>query len=78
MAAKKTIETPVKSDKVTVNLPRPIRPDEQNFRLVGLNGKFFKVMKGVTVEVPRAVAEILTNAEEADNAALDYIAENAH
>lgn len=78
MAVKKAVEMPVASDKVTVNLPRPTRPDEPNFRLVGLNGKFYKVMKGVPVEVPRAVAEILENANDAENAALDFITKNAH
>ena len=78
MALKKAAEAPVVSDKVTVSLPRPTRPDEPNFRLVGLNGKFYKVMRGVPVEVPVAVAEIIFNSEDAENAALDYITKNAH
>lgn len=71
MAAKeKTVDT---NGRVTITLPRPTTREEQNFRLVGLNGKFYKVMKGVPVSVPAAVAEVLFNAQEAENQALDFI-----
>lgn len=80
MAATKK-ETPVKADtngRVTITLPRPTSQEEQNFRLVGVNGKFYKVMKGVPVDVPAAVAEVLFNAQEAEEQAFDYIQSIAH
>lgn len=74
MAAKK--EAPVAKatkDTITITLPRPTSPEEQNFRLVGVNGKFYKVMKGVPVEVPVPVAEVLFNAQDAEDEAFDFI-----
>lgn len=60
-------------DTITITLPRPTSPEEQNFRLVGVNGKFYKVMKGIPVDVPVAVAEVLFNAQNAEDEAYDYI-----
>ena len=56
-------------DKMTkVLLPRG-RKNEENFVIVSVNGRSFKIMKGVEVEVPDYVAEVLDNnrrmAEEA-------------
>ena len=41
--------------------------------VVGLNGRFYKIRRGVTVEVPRAVALILQQSEEQDAATLEMI-----
>ena len=56
-------------DKMTkVMLPRG-RKNEENFVIVSVNARSFKIMKGVEVEVPAYVAEVLDNnrrmAEEA-------------
>ena len=56
-------------DKMTkVMLPRG-RKNEENFVIVLVNGRSFKIMKGVEVQVPDYVAEVLANgramAEEA-------------
>ena len=56
-------------DKMTtIMLPRG-RKNEENFVIVSVNGRSFKIMKGVEVQVPRYVAEVLANnarmAEEA-------------
>ena len=56
-------------DKMTkVMLPRG-RKNEETFVIVSVNGRSFKIMKGVEVEVPAYVAEVLDNnrrmAEEA-------------
>ena len=52
----------------TVLLPRG-RKNEENFVIVSVNGRSFKIMKGVEVQVPDYVAEVLANnrrmAEEA-------------
>jgi len=52
----------------TVLLPRG-RKNEENFVIVSVNGRSFKIMKGVQVQVPDYVAEVLENgrmmAEEA-------------
>ena len=59
----------MKQTKMTkVLLPRG-RKNEENFVIVSVNGRSFKIMKGVEVEVPDYVAEVLENgramAEEA-------------
>ena len=56
-------------DKMTtIFLPRG-RKNEENFVIVSVNGRSFKIMKGVQVQVPDYVAEVLENgrmmAEEA-------------
>ena len=47
-------------DMVSVTLPRATG-NEQNFELVGLNGKVWKIMKGATVQIPRPVFDILAD-----------------
>ena len=56
-------------DKMTtIMLPRG-RKNEENFVIVSVNGRSFQIMKGVEVQVPDYVAEVLANnrrmAEEA-------------
>ncbi len=75
---KEAVEKKDTNGHMTLTLPRPTTQEEQNFRLVGVNGKFYKVMKGVSVDVPEAVAEVLFNAQEAEQQAFDYIQSIAH
>jgi hypothetical protein len=56
-----------KETMVKLMLPRA-REGEQTEVFVGLNGKMWRISKGVEVEVPAPVAEILKNAELADDA----------
>lgn len=57
------------SEMTTVYLPRATGKEE-NFIFVGLNGKGYTIMKGVPVQVPRPVADILNeslrNEQKAD------------
>ena len=48
-------------DYVNVSLPRATGREE-DFVFVGLNGKGYTVRRGLTVRVPRPVAEILAEA----------------
>ena len=41
---------------------------------VGVNGETYLIQRGVDVEVPKAVAEVLRHSEEMDNAAAEKIA----
>ena len=46
-------------EKMTkITLPRG-RKNEENFVIVTVNGRSWKIMKGVEVEVPQYVAEVL-------------------
>jgi hypothetical protein len=44
----------------TVTIPRG-RKNEENFLIASVNGRSWKIMKGVEVEVPVCVAEVLEN-----------------
>ena len=48
------------AETVSVTIPRG-RKQEENFVIVSVNGRSFKIMKGVQVEVPDYVAEVLVN-----------------
>ena len=67
MAKKKDSVTMVK-----VLIPRG-RKNEENFVIVAVNGKSWKIMKGVEVEVPDYVAEVLENAEMMAEEARRYV-----
>ena len=52
--------------------------DNQRYKapvFVGVNGETYLIQRGVDVEVPKAVAEVLRHSEEMDNAAMARIAE---
>ena len=57
---------------VKVLIPRG-RKKEENFVIVAVNGKSWKIMKGVEVEVPDYVAEVLENAEMMAEEARRYV-----
>lgn len=51
-------------DTVRVMLPKAGEGQEQEV-FVGVNGVGYRIRKGVEVQVPKAVAEVLKHAEEA-------------
>ena len=61
-------EQSMEQRRVGVTIPRG-RKQEENFVIVSVNGRSWKIMKGVQVQVPDYVAEVLENgrmmAEEA-------------
>lgn len=72
--AKKQQTVTKTNDLVTVFVPKQTRSDNQLF--VGVNGKRYLIQKGVKVDVPRPVAEVLANSEAMDKIANDYIEAN--
>ena len=60
MAAKKTDATSEKT--VKIKLPRERRDQEDVF--VGVNERTWLIKRGVEVEVPQCVAEVLMNREQ--------------
>lgn len=62
---------------VTIHLPRAPR-GEQNFQFVGVHGKAYKIMRGVDVEVPPEVAEVLECSRKAREEADAYLDATAH
>ena len=57
---------------VKILLPRG-RKNEENFIIVSVNGRSWKIMKGVEVEVPDFGAEGLENAEMMAETARRYV-----
>lgn len=60
------------ADKVTVKLPRA-NNGEGNYITASVNGKVYKIKRGVSVEVPVAIAEVIANSEMAQDVAVEYI-----
>ena len=60
------------AETVSVTIPRG-RKQEENFVIVSVNGRSFKIMKGVQVEVPDYVAEVLENARMMADEARRYV-----
>ena len=53
-------------DMIAVTLPRATG-NEENFKIVALNGKVWKIMRGVTVQIPRPVYDILSESIAQEN-----------
>ena len=60
------------AEMVSVTIPRG-RKQEENFIIVSVNGRSFKIMKGVQVEVPDYVAEVLVNSRMMAEEARRYV-----
>lgn len=60
-----------KEEMVTVKLPRP-KKGESDAQFVSVNGKNYLVKKGVEVDVPVSVKEVLDNADSARDAQYAY------
>ncbi len=60
------------AETVSVTIPRG-RKQEENFVIVSVNGRSFKIMKGVQVEVPDYVAEVLVNSRMMAEEARRYV-----
>ena len=57
---------------VALTIPRG-RKQEENFVIVSVNGRSFKIMKGVQVEVPDFVREVLVNSRMMADEARRYV-----
>ena len=60
------------NDYVSVTLPRATGKEE-DFVFVGLNGKGWTIRRGVTVQVPRPVYDILTESQRQQQRQLEFI-----
>ena len=49
------------------------RKNEENFVIVSVNGRSYKIMNGVEVEVPACVAEVLENSRMMAETARRYV-----
>ena len=60
------------AETVSVTIPRG-RKQEENFVIVSVNGRSWKIMKGVQVEVPDYVREVLVNSRMMADEARRYV-----
>ena len=63
--------------KVSIRLPKTA-DGSANYLIASVNGRVFKVMKGVQVEVPVPIAEVIEHMFEAEEAAELFIASHAN
>lgn len=54
-----------KEKMVKIRLPL-VKGDEVQEDFVGVNGKFYKIKRGVVVEVPESVEEVIRHSEQQD------------
>jgi hypothetical protein len=69
---KKTADNATKGKKVTVRLPRLLGQNAIQEEFFSVNGKNYIIKRGETVEIPEEVAEVIRNAEKAEEYAMNY------
>ena len=63
--------------KVTIRIPKSV-DGSANYLIASVNGKVFKIMKGVNVDVPAPIAEVVEHMFEAEEATELFIAAHAN
>lgn len=64
-------------EMVKIKIPRDPVNKGNDSMFVAINGRKFLIQRGKTVEVPRAVAEVIEHSEEQAEEADLYISENS-
>ena len=72
MSTEKKTTTPVEEEEKLVKIRIPITRDQQDDVFVGVNGRTWLIKRGVEVEVPECVVEVLQYKEEALMKAYNY------
>lgn len=62
-----------KGKRVTVRLPRLPGQNANQEEFFSVNGKNYIIKRGETVEIPEEVAEVIRNAEKAEEYAMNYV-----
>lgn len=70
---KKTADNATKSKRVTVRLPKLPGQNAIQEEFFSVNGKNYLIKRGETVEIPEEVAEVIRNAEKAEEYAMNYV-----
>ena len=72
---KKTVDNATKSNRVTVTLPKLPGQGANQEEFFSVNGKNYIIKRGIKVEIPEEVAEVIRNAEKAEEYAMNYVEE---
>ena len=68
-----TTNNATKGKRVQVRLPRLSGQNAIQEEFYSVNGKNYIIKRGETVEIPEEVAEVIRNAEKAEEYAMQYI-----
>lgn len=69
----KKADNATKEKRVTVRLPRLPGQNAIQEEFFSVNGKNYIVKRGEEVEIPEEVAEVIRNAEKAEEYAMNYV-----
>ena len=70
---KKTADNAMKGKRVTVRLPKLPGQNAIQEEFFSVNSKNYIIKRGETVEIPEEVAEVIRNAEKAEEYAMNYV-----
>ena len=70
---KKAADNATKGKRVTVRLPKLPGQNAIQEEFFSVNGKNYIIQRGETVEIPEEVAEVIRNAEKAEEYAMNYV-----
>ena len=73
----KTVAKEKVAKEKTVKIKLPLTRTEKDDVFVGVNGRTWLIKRGVEVEVPECVAEVLQHQEEMLSQSMDFEAEHA-
>lgn len=59
--------------RVAVRLPRNKGRNAEQDEFYSVNGRNYRIKRGETVEIPEEVAEVIRNAEKAEEYAMHYV-----
>ena len=69
----KKADNATKGKRVTVRLPKLPGQNAIQEEFYSVNGKNYRIKRGETVEIPEEVAEVIRNAEMAEEYAMSFI-----
>lgn len=69
----KKADNATKSKRVAVTLPRLPGQNAIQEEFYSVNGKNYRIKRGIEVEIPEEVAEVIVNGQQAEYAAMKYI-----
>ena len=75
--AETTKKTADNAKRVQVRLPRNKGQNANQDEFFSVNFKNYIIRRGETVEIPEELAEVITNAEKAEEYAMQYVTEKA-
>jgi hypothetical protein len=72
---KKTVDNATKKEgkRVKVKLPKLPGQNANQEEFFSVNGKNYIIKRGIEVEIPEEVAEVIRNAEKAEEYAMEYV-----